>query len=143
MKIGIIGYGFVGKALEKGFLENVDIFIVDPILNTTISELASFNPEYVFICVPTPVKKDGSQDLHILDSVFDEVNKILPKCLIVIKSTVLPDALKSYSLLHKHVVFNPEFLRERSAVDDFINSKLIVFGGKEEDCLKDYTNERK
>ena len=66
MRIGIIGYGFVGKAMENGIKDNVDIFLVDPILNTKISDLKDFLPEIIFICVPTPMNEDGSQDwVHV------------------------------------------------------------------------------
>ena len=51
-KIGIIGYGFVGKATAKGFSLNTELFIVDPILGTSISDLKEFRPEYIFVCVP-------------------------------------------------------------------------------------------
>ena len=66
MKVGIIGYGFVGKALADGLKENVDVFLVDPKLKTSIKDLQSFNPKIIFICVPTPMNNDGSQNISIL-----------------------------------------------------------------------------
>ena len=66
MRVGIIGYGFVGKALANGIKNKVDIFKVDPKLGTSISDLINFNPEIIFICVPTPMNDDGSQDIKIL-----------------------------------------------------------------------------
>ena len=72
MKIGIIGYGFVGKALAAGLTEDVDVFKVDPLLNTTIHNLIDFNPDAIFICVPTPMKEDFSQDISILKEVLNE-----------------------------------------------------------------------
>ena len=61
MKIGIIGYGFVGKALEAGFTDTVKILKIDPKLNSRIDDLIDFNPDAIFICVPTPMNKDSSQ----------------------------------------------------------------------------------
>ena len=52
IKIGIVGYGFVGKATDWGFSVNVEKFIVDPKLGTNINQLSKFRPEIVFICVP-------------------------------------------------------------------------------------------
>ena len=63
MKIAIIGFGFVGKALFNGLDEGVDVLKVDPKLNTSIKDLLEFKPEVVFICLPTPMKDDGSQDI--------------------------------------------------------------------------------
>ena len=47
MKIGIVGYGFVGKAVDFGFNKNVEKIIVDPILNTSIGDLRPHNPEFI------------------------------------------------------------------------------------------------
>ena len=63
MKVGIIGYGFVGKALESGLKNNVDILKIDPILENKIEDLIEFKPDICFICVPTPMNNDGSQDI--------------------------------------------------------------------------------
>ena len=54
MKVGIIGFGFVGKALANG-LNNSDIFKVDPKLGKSIDDLINFMPEIVFVCLPTPM----------------------------------------------------------------------------------------
>ena len=90
MKISIIGYGFVGKALEKAIKNDVEILKIDPVLGTKISDLEDFDPEICFICVPTPMNEDGSQDITILFDVVDELKKISISPLIVLKSTVLP-----------------------------------------------------
>ncbi len=145
MKIGIIGYGFVGKALEKGIKDDVEILKIDPLLETKISDLEEFSPEICFICVPTPMNKDGSQDISILLEVVDELKKISISSLVVLKSTVLPTHIDSINKNIPNLVFNPEFLRERSANEDFINSKLIILGGREDltsriaDFYKNYT----
>ncbi len=131
MKVGIIGYGFVGKALANGIKDQNNIFKVDPKLGTSISDLIKFNPEIIFICVPTPMHDDGSQDIDILKKVIHELitNSITAK--IVVKSTLLPNKLSEFEEVKSSLVFNPEFLREKSANDDFINSEFIVLGGLE------------
>ena len=134
MKIGIIGYGFVGKALEAGFTDAVKILKIDPKLNSKIDDLIDFDPDAIFICVPTPMKKDSSQDISILRNVINEISKLNLKALIVLKSTVLPNYIKEIENLIPKFIYNPEFLREKHATEDFINSKLIVFGGSLNSC---------
>jgi len=134
MKIGIIGYGFVGKALEAGLSEDVELLKIDPKLNSKIHDLVDFDPDAIFICVPTPMNQDLSQDISILRNVIDEINNLNLKALIVLKSTVLPDYIQSIEALIPKFVYNPEFLREKHAKEDFIKSKLIVFGGSHDSC---------
>ena len=136
MKVAIIGYGFVGKALHNGFKGSVETFLVDPKLNTTVTDLKSFSPDIVFICVPSPMNNDGSQDLTIINSVVIEIQASLIKSQIVIKSTILPDAILGISKEIPDVVYNPEFLREMHADEDFINSEIIVFGGEDHSAKK-------
>ena len=129
LKLGIVGYGFVGKATDSGFNKRVDKFIVDPKLNTTIDELAEFMPSIIFICVPTPMGNDGSQDASIIESVSKELLNKCPSAIKVVKSTVLPSLLERLEKIDKNIIYNPEFLREKNANLDFINSDMIIFGG--------------
>ena len=73
MKVGIIGFGFVGKALKNGLQENLSTYEVDPALNTNIDELKEFSPDIIFICVPTPMNDDKTQDISILNNVIEEL----------------------------------------------------------------------
>tara|TARA_B110000008_G_C16832882_1_gene509277 strand:- start:14 stop:865 length:852 start_codon:yes stop_codon:yes gene_type:complete len=136
MKIGIIGYGFVGKALKKGLKKNVDVLKIDPKLNTTISDLENFNPDILFICVPTPMNKDLSQDISILTEVLNQIKLIKTNALVVLKSTVLPNNIEAINRIFPDFIYNPEFLREKHAEEDFINSTLIIFGGSDKDSIK-------
>ncbi|MAX49414.1 MAG: hypothetical protein CMD75_01100 [Gammaproteobacteria bacterium] len=136
MKVGIVGYGFVGKALCNGIADEVDICIIDPKRNTSIKDLESFNPDFIFICVPTPMLDDGSQDISIVNNVISEINFFNKNAIVVLKSTVLPLHVKSILKKSKSLILNPEFLREISANEDFINSSLILFGGDNNNCLK-------
>tara|TARA_B100000674_G_scaffold486159_1_gene494172 strand:+ start:567 stop:1409 length:843 start_codon:yes stop_codon:yes gene_type:complete len=135
MKVGIVGYGFVGKAISMGLKKDVEVIKIDPLLGTNIDDLIAFNPDFIFLCLPTPMKKDGSQDLSILDSVFDDLNISDIDGLIILKSTVIPDNLSALSKKLKFV-YNPEFLREKYAESDFINGEIILFGGDFEACKK-------
>jgi UDPglucose 6-dehydrogenase len=85
----------------------------------------------------------GDIDLGIMDSVFDEIID-LPKAasfsydnvVFVIKSTVIPGTTVRYQKKYPNlrIAFNPEFLTERSAKLDFINTSRIVIGGTEENA---------
>tara|TARA_B000000532_G_C18793901_1_gene373895 strand:- start:63 stop:902 length:840 start_codon:yes stop_codon:yes gene_type:complete len=130
MKISIIGYGFVGKALGNALKDNVELQKIDPKLNTSTRNIKDFDPEIIFICVPTPMNKDGSQDISILMDIINEIRSFHVQSLIVIKSTILPSHIESIQKELKDFVYNPEFLREKHADEDFINSNMIIFGGK-------------
>jgi len=130
MKIGIIGYGFVGKALEAGLNDDVKVIKIDPKLNTQIKDLINFKPNAIFICVPTPMNEDFSQDISIIKSVLIDLKNLNLNSLVVLKSTVLPDHIQEIENIFPSFVYNPEFLREDHAIEDFITSKLIVLGGE-------------
>ena len=146
MKIGIIGLGFVGKALRNGLKDDVNCIEIDPKLDTNINDLIKYKPEIVFICLPTPMNDDGSQNISIVKNVINEINQFDSNLLVVLKSTILPKHLKELSKLCCNLIVNPEFLREKYANEDFISSELIVFGGEENNCsklsnfYKNYTN---
>ncbi len=136
LKLGIVGHGFVGKATDWGFANNVEKFIVDPLYGTSIKDLEKFQPEIVFICVPTPMSDDGSQNSEIIESVVKELINSCPDSIKVVKSTVLPSILKNLSKLDPYLIYNPEFLREKHANLDFINSEMIILGGDKKLSLK-------
>jgi len=132
-RIGICGWGFVGKAVTHGFCLHADLKIYDKYqtgLNTleeTIKE-----SDYLFICVPTPMNNDGSQDLSCIYDVMENINKLnVTGKIIIIKSTVIPGTTRKIAKKYPNhfFVFNPEFLTERSAKLDFINTARIILGG--------------
>tara|TARA_B100000674_G_scaffold334634_1_gene279456 strand:- start:54 stop:902 length:849 start_codon:yes stop_codon:yes gene_type:complete len=136
MKIGIVGYGFVGKAVDYGFKRNIEKIIIDPKLDTSISNLKSHNPEFIFICVPTPMNSDGDQDSSIIEKVLAEINKDYSESVVIVKSTVLPSIIEKLSKSHKHFVYNPEFLREKTANEDFVNASSLILGGESDDLKR-------
>ena len=136
MKIGIIGFGFVGKAVDYGFDGNIEKVIIDPKLNTSIDDLKPYNPEFIFICVPTPMNSDGTQNSEIIEDVLDKINKDFNNSIVIVKSTVLPSIILKLSKLHNHFVYNPEFLREKTANEDFVNSNSLILGGRSDDLKR-------
>ena len=136
MKVSIIGYGFVGKALHKGLKDEVEVCIVDPEHDTNFDDLIRFSPEISFICVPTPMKDDGTQNISIVEDVLKAFKNNSLDSIIVLKSTVLPNHISSIESFFPSLIYNPEFLREAYAIEDFINSQLIIFGGNKSDTQK-------
>ena len=136
MKVAIFGFGFVGKALKNGLKGNVDCIEIDPKLGTDMNDLRNHRPDIAFICLPTPMNEDGSQNLNILKDVITEVIKFDKDLLIVLKSTILPKYIEDFANMSSSVVVNPEFLRESFANEDFVDSEIIVFGGNEDNCKK-------
>jgi len=128
-KVGVIGNGFVGESQAFAFSPTTDlrIYDIDPLKSThTKKEIDECN--FIFVCVPTPMRKDGSQDLSYVEKVFDEAVK---GPVYIIKSTVLPGTTEKLSEQYPHldIVFCPEFLTERTAKLDMLTQARIVIGG--------------
>ena len=113
--------------------DNCNHFIVDPILNTNIAQLNEFKPDINFICLPTPENSDGTCNAEIVINVLQELKDKKFNSINVIKSTITPDVISDLSEIDKKFIYNPEFLTERNADFDFINSNLIVLGGNKEE----------
>lgn len=137
LKLAIIGHGFVGGAVDYGFNNsNIEKYIIDPKLGTSVKDLP-LSLDIAFICVPTPMADDGSVDSSIVIDAVDGVAICAPKSLIVVKSTVTPDVIDSlYKKYSTRFVYNPEFLTEKSANEDFVNPIMHIFGGDEEPAEK-------
>jgi len=131
-KVGIIGNGFVGESQAFAFspTAEVRIYDIDP-LRTTHTKNEIDQCDFIFVCVPTPMKKDGSQDSTFIERVFDNA---VEGPIYVIKSTILPGTTRE--LQHKYpklkIVFSPEFLTERTAKLDMLTQSRIVLGGDKE-----------
>ena len=136
MKVGIIGLGFVGNALEKVINSNVSIIKIDPKLDTSVRDLENQECNILFICVPTPMDEGGGQDLKIVTKGLNEIEKYSTDSLVVMKSTILPDKIDCLSKDFPSFVYNPEFLRERHAFEDLKNSPFFIFGGDKKNSKK-------
>ncbi len=133
--IGIIGQGFVGSAVYEGLKEHYHIQTYDINGECTQPDLRSLywtTGEIVFLCLPTPMNKNGSCHLKIIEDVLDELNSLCKKDkIIVIKSTVPPGTTEKWNNTYKNIdiVFNPEFLTEANSIEDFKNQNRIIIGG--------------
>jgi UDPglucose 6-dehydrogenase len=124
MKIGIAGYGFVGKAHAAVLKDKHDIVVNDPALGF---EADFADVDAVIVCVSTPQRQDGS--CH-MDNVY-EVVETAPDVPILIKSTI---SVEGWDMLvdtfpERRIAFSPEFLRAASAVEDLQNMDLMLIGG--------------
>jgi len=139
MKIGIFGRGFVGSAVEFGFSPqtgcDADVKIYDKDETKSTHKLTDVvnDSDFIFLSVPTPSNSDGSINLDILDSALNDIDKVHTRekdNAILIRSTVIPGT--TWSLQTKYpqlnILFNPEFLTERSANFDFINQNRFIIG---------------
>ena len=136
-KIGIVGQCFVGTAVRIGLqdfydIETYDKFCTEASSCDCISDLVN-KTNTIFICVPTPMRKDGSCDTTIVESVISEINTIsMEDKIVIIKSTVPPgttERLNNNRYSNLQVVFNPEFLTEANSINDFKNQNRIIVGG--------------
>ncbi|MBU3701262.1 MAG: UDP-glucose/GDP-mannose dehydrogenase family protein [Acidimicrobiia bacterium] len=119
---------------EDGLGELVQTHLADGRLEFEVGAVhAVVDADVVFICVPTPELPDGSADMSFVHSVATEIGPRLKSGAIVInKSTVPVGSLRqverSLARSDVAVVSNPEFLREGSAVADFLQPDRIVIG---------------
>lgn len=147
MKIGIIGQGFVGSAIREG-LKNfykVNTYDLNPTKCNSTHEEVCAESDIIFMCLPTPMRRDGSCDTRILEKAIQNVDETCIKTdrqtsrpILVIKSTVIPGTTERIGKNYINrgdgnpemsVCFSPEFLTEANSFDDFKNQSRIVIGG--------------
>jgi UDP-glucose 6-dehydrogenase len=122
--IGIIGYGFVGKAVAAGFSKTTHI-ICDPAYNTnSVADVCRATPAAIFVCLPT---NEGDPGYTTLVNCLNEIRASGYAGITVVKSTILPKYIMDYN-----IVLNPEFLSRATAIHDFINPPFVLFGGDPE-----------
>ncbi len=156
--IAVVGQGFVGGSLTTVFAEKgFDVYVYDkagkvapggktpwfvkgiPQQIKETSQLVveaelrqGFSGVY-FVCLPTPMNVDGSADLSIVEGALKELARVPGDRIAVVKSTVPPGSTERWNKMFEgtglRVVFNPEFLREATALDDMRNQDRIVLGG--------------
>src|SRR3990167_6026282 len=132
MKIGICGYGWVGKSMKDLF---PDAYVYDPLLfpEQLQEDAKGFINEcdITFVCVPTPVIGEGKLDT----SIVEEVISWCQSPLLIIRSTVNPGDCDSWTTKYgKQIVFQPEYLGESHShpLLDPKNRPFLVLGGSPE-----------
>ena len=115
IKIGIVGQGYVGTAVKQVFNKHYSTKTFD--INgmctcKTLHELVDIS-DIIFVCVPTPMKKDGSCDTSIVEGVVKDINETV-NCnqdgkIVAIKSTIPPGTTNRLNKECENisVIFNP------------------------------------
>lgn len=132
IKIGIIGLGMVGEPIRKwfeeinGYKRGRDLFCYDVDQKKGYSDDIN-RADVVFVSVPTPSNPDGSCNTSIVEAA---VAGIKDGKIIVIKSTVAPGTVEGLQKRHprKRLIFNPEFLTESQAWEDFLSPDRQIIG---------------
>ena len=126
-KIGIIGLGFVGGAINDAINWQSNTVILDPNkgFNATYRDLSECSG--IFICVPSPQDDDGTCDTSILEGVLanlkDYTGVIISKC------TAPPDVYTRLNAEYPNLVHAPEFLTAARASKDYADGRFAFIGG--------------
>ena len=140
--VGVWGNGFVGSAVAAAFSPNscgnatVLVYDKDPLRSPNTPEQLTSQCDVIFVCVPTPCSLDGSIDLHCVVSALEHLSASNYQGVVAVKSTVIPGTLyhASRQLIRPlRLVFNPEFLTQRTNKSDFLTQTRIVLGGDPSD----------
>jgi UDPglucose 6-dehydrogenase len=120
----------LGELLQQGLSGGCLSFSTDNVQ-------AAQNAEFIFLCVPTPQGDDGRADMHYIEEVANEIGPHLDsESIVVNKSTVPVGSTRVVEVALGRsdiaVASNPEFLREGSAVHDFLHPERIVIGADDE-----------
>jgi UDPglucose 6-dehydrogenase len=142
-RIGIIGKGFVGSAVQFGFSSSVGVdadvksYDKDPSKSTHTLQEVVIESDIIFLSVPTPSNRDGSINLDIVEEALNDINVYAASVdnIILLRSTAIPGTTRKLQEKYPNlrIVFNPEFLTERSANQDFINQTRFILGGASDD----------
>jgi len=131
-KIGVIGVGMVGRPLVRylgecrGYERGKDVFLYDKDPAKGYGDDVN-QADLIFISVPTPRSADGSCDISAVSSALAG---IAGEKIVVIKSTIPPGTTESFQRQypgHK-ILFNPEFLTEARAWEDFLRPDRQIVG---------------
>lgn len=133
MKLGIIGFGFVGSAVKNAYdLVGIESIILDPAKGLTVKDEDLKNCDAIFVCVPSPMGMDGQCDTSILESVVNDLKTY--QGVIISKVTANPLKYKQLQEKYFNLVHAPEFLVAATAKEDYVNGEFAILGGKNEYC---------
>ena len=113
---------------------------------TTDYAAAVKEAEFVFICVGTPSGVDGEADLRYVRMAAESIAQTMPHPLIVVNKSTVPVGTGDWVAdiitrsqpkpIDFDVVSCPEFMREGSAINDFMNPDRVVLGSKNRDAAE-------
>ena len=138
MKVGIIGFGVVGKAVANTLSDKYEIIKFDK-YNTYNDFEDLLSCDFIFITVPTPFDFDRYivDDSAITESLTN-LEKMNYGNVVIIKSTVPPGSCSDYAKEYNlELAFNPEFLREsQTPNEDFAQQHTVVIGVDKENVFE-------
>lgn len=132
-KVDILNGGQI-PIVEDGLEQIVSDARADGRLSFVLgSQAAAQDADIVFLCVPTPQDEDGAADLSYVERAAAEVAPVLKSGAIVVNKSTVPvgSTVVVENVIQRddvHVVSNPEFLREGTAVRDFLLPDRVVVG---------------
>lgn len=136
--LGIVGCGFVGTAVKRFFEKKFEVKVFDIISSKRTKNVESLKDlaesRVIFLALPTPIDMvTGQCNFEIINSTLKELNDLSIKSIIVLKSSIPPGKTNEFQeqFPNLKLVFNPEFLTERNANEDFKNQTKIILGGNE------------
>lgn len=133
LKLIIAGYGFVGKAVFNALKDKHSLVIIDPMYSK--EEIKNHHDaDGIIVCVDTPTGENGIINANNVANVIDQVPVFMP---VLIKSTVTPAIVEGFGVLYENhsICYSPEFLRARSANQDFLNQKYVIIGGEDPEAF--------
>ena len=146
-KIGVIGKGFVGGAIVNSLKKKKikDIIVYDKYKDNGIGDKKNYlDTDFLFICVPTNYEDSiKSFDLINIEEHLIYLNENKYKNPVIIKSTLEPESCNNFKKKYNlNIVYNPEFLSEKTADYDFHNQKHIILGGDKKyvDQIEEFYN---
>lgn len=128
MRIGIIGFGFVGNAVHSSYKDKVECLIKDEYQGYHCSYSELKECDAIFICVPSPNSATGECDSSIFQSVIENLSDY--SGVIISKVTAPPDVYSKINM--DNLFYVPEFLTARNSVIDYKNTKNLIIGGSKD-----------
>ena len=141
MKIGIIGFGYVGGAIAWSH-QSIDFVIRDPKLKDSAGLEKFTDCDAIYVCVPSPcvdpTLEDGRCDTSILEQTLKEllfltINKQIP---IICKTTAPPSVYVRLQKEYPNIVYAPEFLTAANNLMDYATTEHVILGGDYDWCVK-------
>ena len=126
---------FYEPGLEEHFQDNETFSRMS--FTSSYDEIDWEDTDVAFICVQTPNNLEtNSVDTRFLESAITEINNLNnPKLVVTVKSTIPPYEIEKVcnkvGMDKNEITFNPEFLREGTAIEDFFQPDRIVIGGND------------
>lgn len=141
MKIGIIGLGTVGKAIYevlKLFYQEVKAYDTDPAKRKNPLEEV-FETRVLFFTLPTLLNEKGRLDAKSITEYLEKLEAMNYKGLVIIKSTLPVEYLKTAREFDLRLLYSPEFLHEKTAKEETLNPPYVIASGSEQD-FQEYLN---